>query len=220
MSGRLLIPLLMAVSLIVGVAGIVWMRTQAPVVADVIDEYRAAQGLLRVRRVADSSNHMLEFRDTTDHVRWQALIPTYAGRPGASGLAMSDTAATVRVVRSGHAELWSFRMRSVPGGAAGSKLGALDLTQARPASPTSYTVAPVTFAQGAATDGYLTYEVLGDDTFTEVVVMDLTQGMLRSRIEAKGKLLRLRVEPGSPAHLWIDTASESVDAGPFWGELR
>jgi hypothetical protein len=60
-------------------------------------------------RAQAGGDRFVEVRDG-DEVRWQALIPPYAGRPGATGIAWSPTIVTVRVKRDGRAEVFALAM--------------------------------------------------------------------------------------------------------------
>ena len=55
-------------------------------VADAIETYQQA---LVVRAERSSNRNFVELRHRDGTVAWQAMIPTYAGRPGAPGLAAS-----------------------------------------------------------------------------------------------------------------------------------
>src|SRR5437868_8164866 len=57
-----------------------------------------------------------------DELVWQALVPHYAGKPGKSGIAWSDTAVSVRVVRDNKAEVFALARGDA------SKLGGIHLS--------------------------------------------------------------------------------------------
>src|SRR5258706_15143342 len=93
---------------------------------------------LVIRGETKGDRAFVELRDG-DEGKWQALVPHYAGRRGAPGLAGGPTPGSVRVIRDGHAELFALAMHDA------SKLGGMRLAPQHgavvddPASPVTIT---------------------------------------------------------------------------------
>jgi hypothetical protein len=105
------------------VAGLaIWfMATQRPVPGDVIDTVKIdPHHAVVLRKEAKSDRSFIELHEGSE-LKWQALIPHYAGTPGRPGVAWSDRAITVRVERDGRAEVFAFAR------ATAHKLGTLRL---------------------------------------------------------------------------------------------
>src|SRR5947207_3856059 len=79
-----------------------------------------AQRSIVIRAETNGDRAFVELHDGPD-LKWQALIPHYAGRPGAPGIAWGSTAISVRVIRDHHAELFGLAMHDA------SKLGGMRL---------------------------------------------------------------------------------------------
>lgn len=156
----------MLVGVAVAAVGVWYMIHARPVAGSVIDEVDLGGGAsLVVRAEAKSDRAFVELREG-DTVRWQALVPPYGGRRGATGLAWSPTSVTVRVVRNQRAEIFALAMRD------GSKLGGFTLAPnhgpitAQPAGPVSIT--------DHAHDR--SYELVGGADWHQLVAIDLKTG--------------------------------------------
>lgn len=155
------------VALGAGVAGVgAWYIVHVrPVAGDVIErEVVDDHHQLVVRAEAGGGERaFVELRED-EQVKWQALVPRYAGHAGATGLAWGPVAVSVRVVRDGHAELFALSMHD------SSKLGGMRLAPAHgpivddPASPVSLT------------DHLRTYEVVAGPDWHQLVAVDLKSG--------------------------------------------
>jgi hypothetical protein len=118
---------------------------------------------LVIRGETKGDRAFVELRDG-DEVKWQALVPHYAGRRGAPGIAWSASAVSVRVIRDGRAELFALAMHDA------SKLGGMRLAPQHGAvvdDPAS----PVTF-----TDHVRSYEIVSGADWHQLVAIDLTSG--------------------------------------------
>jgi hypothetical protein len=138
---------------------------------------------------ADDERAFVELREG-DRVLWQALIPHYAGHAGATGLAWSPTAVSVRVIRDGYAEVFALAMHD------SSKLGGMRLAPQHgavidePGSPVSLT------------DHQRSYEVVAGPDWHQLVALDLLSG----------KALWMRELGPAPVHaggvrgdaVWVD----------------
>ena len=179
---------------------VVHARPSAGAVIDTIaiDERRS----LVVRAEAGGDRAFVELRDG-DEVKWQALVPHYAGRPGAPGVAWSPTAVSVRVIRDGHAELFALAMHDA------SKLGGMRLAPQHdkmvedPASPVTIT------------DHVRSYELVAGPDWHQLVAIDLASG--------KGLWLReLGPDPiraaGVDRHgVWIEQGTRRRTFAPLTG---
>lgn len=169
-------PSLVLLGAAVAAVGAWWMvhaRANAGAYIDVValDEHTA----LAVRSERSTARAFVELHRLVQgeaQVQWQALVPRYAGRPGAPGLAASKQAISVRVVRDGRAELFGLSMRNA------AKLGGLHLARERPRHPSGNTLpAAVTLFDGAAS-----FELVGSEAspaWAAVAAIELDSGRER-----------------------------------------
>jgi hypothetical protein len=118
---------------------------------------------LVIRGETSGDRAFIELHDGPD-LKWQALIPHYAGRPGTPGVAWGPTAVSVRVIRDHHAELFALAMHDA------SKLGGMRLAPQHPDmvdDPSS----PVTI-----TDHVRSYELVSGADWHQLVAIDLASG--------------------------------------------
>jgi outer membrane protein assembly factor BamB len=118
---------------------------------------------LVVRAEDGGPRSFLELR-VDDDVKWQALIPPYAGRPGAPGIAWNEIAVSVRVIRDHKAEVFALSMHDA------SKLGGIHLGEGHGAITPDAT-GPLTL-----TDHIRSYELISGDGWHQMVGIDLTTG--------------------------------------------
>jgi hypothetical protein len=95
---------------------------------------------------------------------WQAIVPPYGGRPGASGIAVGSRIVTVRVIRDQRAEVFALARDSA------SKVGGFKLSPNKGAV-IKQTVGPVTLCQGERS-----YEIVGGAGWNQLVAVDLPTG--------------------------------------------
>jgi hypothetical protein len=157
-------PVIVAVGAAVAAVGVWYMVHARPAAGAVIDTIAIDDHhALVVRAEAGGERAFVELRDG-DVVTWQALVPHYAGHPGAPGIAWSPTAVSVRVVRDGHAELFALAMHDA------SKLGGMRLAPQHgpivddPAGPITLT------------DHVRSYEVVSGPDWHQLVAIDLRSG--------------------------------------------
>jgi hypothetical protein len=144
---------------------------------------------LVIRGETKGDRAFVELRDG-DEVKWQALVPHYAGRRGSPGIAWSSTAVSVRVIRNGHAELFALAMHDA------SKLGGMRLAHQHGAVVDD-PVSPVTL-----TDHVRSYEIVSGADWHQLVAIDLTSGKAQWYRELGPAPVRAGgVEPGG---VWID----------------
>ena len=144
---------------------------------------------------AKDEREFVELREG-EHVLWQALIPHYAGHPGATGLSWSPNAVSVRVLRDGHAEVFALAMHD------SSKLGGMRL------APQHGTVIDEPGSPISMTDHQRSYEVVAGPDWHQLVAIDLTSG----------KALWMRELGAAPVHaggvrgdqVWVDQGAGPV----------
>lgn len=157
-------PAIVLVGAIVAAVGVWYMVAAKPRPGAVIDTLAIDDGIsLVVLAEANGERNFVELRrgETT---LWQAYIPPYAGRPGAPGIAWNEKALTVRVLRSGRAEIFALAMRD------GSKLGGFRLAPNH-TDPIRTTNGPVTL-----TNHVQAFEVVAGADWQQLVGVDLATG--------------------------------------------
>lgn len=150
----------------IAVAGLgAWYMTRArPQAGAVIDTIPIDGGAAFVVRAEDGGERsFVELREG-DRIVWRALVPRYAGRPGAPGLAWNRTAVSVRVLRDGRAEVFALAMQDA------AKLGGFRLAPGL-GPATIATRGPVTL-----TDHVRSYELVAGDGWHQLVAFDLSTG--------------------------------------------
>lgn len=148
------------------VAGLaIWFMTSVrPEAGKIIDTIAIdARQSLVVREEMKSDRSFIELRDG-DTVKWQALIPHYAGTKGRPAVAWSDKAVTVRVERNGRAEVFAFAMHNA------SKLGTYRIAADREPI-TMHAEGPITM-----TDNVRAYELVGGLDWHQLVAVDILRG--------------------------------------------
>ncbi len=164
-------PAIVLVGAIAAGVGIWYVVTAKPKAGAVIDTIAIGDGAsLVVRAEASGGRNFIELRRGPDTV-WQAIVPTYAGRPGAPGLAWNHIAVSVRVIRDRRAKVFAIAMRD------GSKLGTLGLAPNH-GEVTVQTTGPVTL-----TDHERSYEVVSGPGWSQLVAIDLSTGEAQWRQE-------------------------------------
>jgi len=157
-------PVLVLVGAAVAVLGGWYMRTARPRVGAVIDTVRIDdRASLVVRAEQGGDRNFVELHEG-DRLVWRALVPPYAGRPGAPGLAWNQTAVSVRVFRNQRAEVFALSMHDA------AKLGGFRLAPGQGSAEIA-TRGPVTL-----TDHVRSYELVGGAGWHQLVAFDLTTG--------------------------------------------
>ena len=158
-------PAIVLVGIAASAAAILYMRSARPVPGDVLDTIAIDDTHSFVVRsdAKDSRRSFLELREKAD-VKWQALIPHYAGSPGRPAIAWSPNIVTVRVERDGRAEVFAFAMTTA------AKVGALRLAPEHEPITTQAS-GPITL-----TDHRFSYEVAGGPGWNQVVAINLDTG--------------------------------------------
>jgi hypothetical protein len=189
----LLGPILVLVgALVAGVAS--WYVIAArPEAGDVIDTFAIGDGAKIVVRAEKGGKRSFIELHEQGALKWQALIPTYAGAPGRPAVAWSDRAITVRVDRDGgRAEVFAFSRSNA------SRLGALRLAAAH--EPIRiHAEGPITL-----TDHIRSYELVGGADWHELIAIDLATGEGAWKAElGKLPITTAGVEGGA---IWVEQA--------------
>ncbi len=168
MAKRSRLGLLGPILALIGVAAAgvaVWYMTIArPKPGAVIDTFVVDPQTKIVVRAEDGGDR--SFIELHEHgaLKWQALIPTYAGAPGRPAVAWGDLAVTVRVQRGGRAEVFAFTRTDA------NKLGMLRLAQAKEPIHVQ-PEGPLTL-----TDHVRSYELVGGADWHDLIAIDLASG--------------------------------------------
>lgn len=158
----LLGPGIVIAGLALGGVGVWYMVHAKPTAGDVIDTIPVdANTSFVVRAESGGERSFLELRDGDD-VRWQALIPHYAGSPGRPGIAWGHDIVTVRVERDNRQEVWVLSMRDM------AKLADLRL------APEHEPIPPQVGEPLTLTDHIRSYELVTGDGWHQLVAIDLS----------------------------------------------
>ena len=158
-------PAIVVLGILIAAVGVWYVRTAAPVAGAEFDRIAIDDTHAFVIRLdaKDPDRSFLELREKDD-VKWQALIPHYAGAPGRPALAWSDNIVTVRVERSGRAEVFAFTIST------SAKVGALRLAPEHEPI-TTQKQGPITL-----TDHIRSYEIASGPGWNQIVAIGLDTG--------------------------------------------
>lgn len=157
-------PGIVIAGLIIGGFGAWMIYKNKPEVGGVIDTLVVDDTTkIVIRAEAGGPRAFVELQKNGD-VKWQAMVPPYAGGPGRVGVTWSDVAVSVRVVRGGKAELFSLARSN------GSKLGGIHLANEHDKIKLDAT-GPLSF-----TDHARSYEIIAGDGWNQLVAVDLRIG--------------------------------------------
>lgn len=163
MKGTWLAPGVIVAGVAVAAAGIWYWHTAQPVIGAEIDRVDCGGATAIVHAEANSDRSFLELDDPNGKVVWAALIPHYAGAKGRPALACGASTVTVRVERSGRAEVFGFFLHE------GDKIGAFRLAPEH--EPIATQPGPITM-----TDHLRSYEFVGGLDWHQVIAVDLATG--------------------------------------------
>ena len=161
----LLGPILVIAGAAIAAVGTWYAISARPQPGEVIDTFVIdPNAKIVIRGEAGGKRSFVELHEQGT-LKWQALIPSYAGAPGRPGVAWSDGAITVRVDRDGgRAEVFAFSRANA------ARLGALRLAQAR--EPIHiHPAGPITL-----TDHVRSYELIGGADWHMLIAIDLGTG--------------------------------------------
>ena len=157
-------PGIVIAGFIIGGFGVWMIYKNKPEVGGVIDTFVVdTTTKIVIRAEAGGPRAFVELQQNGD-VKWQAMVPPYAGAPGRIGVTWSDVAVSVRVIRGGRAELFSVARAN------GSKLGGIHLAIDHDKIKVD--------AKGplSITDHLRSYEIIEGDGWNQVVAIDLKLG--------------------------------------------
>jgi hypothetical protein len=157
-------PIIVGVGALVAAFGIWWFVSNRPEPGPEIDRVALDPvTTLVIREEARSDRAFVELvRD--GKLVWRALVPPYAGRRGAPGIAWNADVLTVRVIRDRRAQLFALQIRDA------AKLGSIKLAPDHgPAIKSTH--GPVTL-----TDRARSYELVEGEGWHQLVTLDLGSG--------------------------------------------
>jgi outer membrane protein assembly factor BamB len=161
----LLGPAIVIAGIAIAAVGVWYMVVSKPRVGEVIDTFVVdANTQIVVRAERGGPRSFVEFI-VGGELRWQAMIPPYAGRPGQPGIAWSDVAVAMRVVRGNKAEVFALSRAN------GSKLGGIHLGLDHAAKLANPQTGPITID-----DHKRSYEIVAGDGWNQLVAIDLRLG--------------------------------------------
>lgn len=135
-----------------------------PTPGAVIDTIHVDKGVDLVVRAEDGGDRSFLELHVGGELKWQALIPHYAGSKGRPAVAWCPSAVTVRVARDGHAEVFAFATVDA------RKIGGYKLAPEHEPI-TTQPEGPITL-----TDGARAYELVGGTDWHQIVGIDLATG--------------------------------------------
>jgi hypothetical protein len=162
-------PAIVGLGVVVAIAGVWIVVTGRPKAGDVIDTIEVDPVTSIVVRAEDGGDrNFVELHERSpaneDVLLWQALVPPYAGRRGAPGIAWSDKTVSVRVIRDGRAEVFALTRHDA------AKLGGFKLAPGK-GPVVKQTSEPVTLC-----DQVRSYELVAGVGWRQLVVIDLATG--------------------------------------------
>lgn len=156
--------MIVLVGLAIGSVGVWVLIKNRPHEGPVIDQFAIDKGQeIVVRAEEGGDRNFIELRENGE-VKWQALIPPYAGDKNRRGIAVGDHAVSIRVVRGGKAEIFAVARAN------GSKLGSTHLAQEHGPIVREGT-GPITLS-----DGVRSYEIVSGSDWNQLIAMDLKLG--------------------------------------------
>jgi hypothetical protein len=157
-------PAIIVVAVGVAALGAWTILKGRPVAGDPIDTLRVDdRTVIVVRDERGGTRNFIELR-RDDETVWEALVPTYGGRPGAPGIAWNDVALSVRVVRDSHAEIFALAF------ADGTKLGGFRL------APNHGPVVLQASGPVTVTDHVRAYEIVAGPGWHQITAFELASG--------------------------------------------
>jgi outer membrane protein assembly factor BamB len=157
-------PTIVIVGAAIACAGLYLMLTGRPEPGEVIDRLAIDEARALVVRAEQGGDRNFVELVEGDRLVWRALVPRYAGRPGAPGIAWGQGAVTIRVIRGDRAEVFAVAMTNA------NKLGGFKLAPGK-GPVVKQTRGPVTL-----TDHERSYEIVAGQGWGEVVGIDLASG--------------------------------------------
>jgi hypothetical protein len=163
-------PAIVMIGLAIGVVAVWYWLHARPEPGDEIDRIDCDGATIVVRAERGGERAFVELVAGGETL-WQALIPPYAGARGRPAIACGTLSATVRVQRSGRAEVFGFALRT------GDKIGGYRLAvdhepvQVEPRGPITMT------------DHARSYEIVGGAGWHQLIAVDLATGQGLWKVE-------------------------------------
>jgi hypothetical protein len=155
---------------IIGIAGAafgIWfMMHSRPTAGTYVDAVALDETSYIAVRAQDGTDRNFIDVVVRDQLKWQALIPHYAGRVGAPAIGVARDAMTVRIARTGHSEVFGMSLLNA------SKLGSLQLGKDRPDSVTGHCGEVITLTA----DGR-SFELISSDGNNAIAAIDVSTGL-------------------------------------------
>lgn len=157
-------PAIVIAGLAIGGVGIWIILKNKPKVGAVIEKIDIGKGQeLEIRAEDGGVRNFLELYEN-GQLKWESMIPTYAGDATHRAITWGDIAVSARVLRGGKAEIFALAR------ADGTKLGGVNLGVDHGA------IKPGFDGQFSITDGKRSYEIVAGDTWNQVMAIDLQTG--------------------------------------------
>ena len=157
-------PSIVGLGAVIAAIAIWWFVSHRPQPGAEIDRIRLDPVTELVIRAEATSDRVFVELHRENKLVWQALVPPYAGRPGAPGVAWSADVLTIRVIRNQRAELFALQIRDA------AKLASIKLAPDHgPAIKSTH--GPVTL-----TDRLRSYELVEGEGWHQLVTLDLASG--------------------------------------------
>ena len=157
-------PAIVIVGVGVAAAGAYAIVTGRPAPGAVIDRMTVDPHTeIVVRAETGGDRNFVELVEDGE-LKWRALTPSYAGRPGAPGIAWNRIAISVRVIRDGRAEIFALARENA------AKLGGFKL------APGKGTVIKQVKGPVTLTDHERSYELVEGAGWHQLVAFDLSTG--------------------------------------------
>jgi hypothetical protein len=158
-------PAIVGLGAAIAAVGVYLILVGRPVAGVVIDRIELGDGrTFVIRSEVDGERDFVELMRADGELAWRALIPPYAGRPGAPGIAWGHGTVTVRVIRDGRAEVFALALGNA------AKLGGFKLAPGK-GPVVKQAVGPVTL-----TDHVRAYEFVGGADWNQLTAIDLATG--------------------------------------------
>ena len=157
-------PAIIVVGVAVAGLGVYAMISGKPKVGAVIDTIAIDSHSRFVVRAEDGGDRNFVELVEDGELTWSALVPAYAGRPGAPGIAWSEHAVTVRVIRDQRAEVFALARDNA------AKLGGFKLAPGK-GPVVKQSIGPVTL-----TDHVRSYEIVEGPGWHQLVAIELASG--------------------------------------------
>ncbi|HEY4179837.1 MAG TPA: PQQ-binding-like beta-propeller repeat protein [Kofleriaceae bacterium] len=197
-------PAIVIAGLAIGAVGIWIVIKNKPHVGAVIERIDIGKGQeLAIRKEDGGDRNFLEMYEK-GQLKWESMIPTYAGDATHRAITWGEIAIATRVIRGGKAEIFALSR------ADGTKLGGVNLGVDHGA------IKPGFAGQFSVTDGKRCYEIVAGDTWNQVMTIDMQTGKaLWKRDFPAPAATSVRVEGGN---LVIEHAGKSRWFNVFTGK--